>query len=280
MAKHLPRWALIGGGLAAASAAAAIVARRLFRGGYDERPLGEPVSYPAVGSGTGFPEPTSPEHTESVDRGIVTELRGPIAPREDGPANSVVGEPFFEPSSALPEDNETPHVAAGSDSAGAAAFTPLRPQDAPDATPRMPPLAPLAPLPPLPPLHEQEQRRIEMTETPRPLSPDDPANVDGSFTAVASEPLQRAPVPLTEQQAENSARIQGHQNQLYAAFPGLTPGDLVESDGDLDSLALIAAERARINPDNARTRLDAILNTGAEQHENAGIEPDLAEPRE
>src|SRR6185312_12609061 len=100
MAKNLPRWALIGGvvaGVAGAAAAAAIVARRLFRGGYDERPLGEPISYPAAGSGSGFPEPTSAEHTESIDRGIEPELRGPIVPREDEPAHSIAGEPFFQP---------------------------------------------------------------------------------------------------------------------------------------------------------------------------------------
>jgi hypothetical protein len=53
----------------------------------------------------------------------------------------------------------------------------------------------------------------------------------------------------------------------------------VASDGDLDRLGQIAANRARIAPADARARLDAILNTGPEQHADAGIEPDLVEPQ-
>src|SRR5579885_2520905 len=78
MARKLPRWALVGGILAGAAAlatAADVAVRRLFGGGYEERPLGEPIAYPAAGAGTGFPEPTSPDNTETVDQGVVPELR-------------------------------------------------------------------------------------------------------------------------------------------------------------------------------------------------------------
>lgn len=293
MAKHLPRWALVGGIVAGGAAVAAIAVRRLFARGYDERPLGEPVAYPAAGSGTGFPEPTSPEHTEQIDEGVVPELHGPVAPREDGPAGSAAGEPFFREPNSAPVESGTPHIGAGGANAGepTAAAAP----DIEDLTPtlKMPPTLPASPahekLPPAPtpdvisapaggdaPQEALPPPEIAITDTPQPLS-DDPS---GGTTAVRSEPLQRAPTALSEEQAEMNARLQVRQPALYAAFPGLTPRDLVDSEGDLDRLAQTAASRSGGSPEDARARLNTILGTGSEQKSDEGIEPNLSESQQ
>jgi len=180
--------------------AVAYVLGRLFGRGYEEEPLGEPVAYPACGAGSGFPEPTSPEHTERY-----------VPPARDA---------------AYPVEGDA------------------------DEAPRAVPLTPI----------------------PIPLSAEDTDPAAAAFTAVPSEPAQRPPTPLSEQQAEMSAWMQTHQQQLYDAFPGLTPRDLVESEGDLDRLAALAATRSGLTLDAARTRLKELLSAPSDENVGDGQE--------
>lgn len=192
MQKKQQRWIALVATIAAiggSAIAAAYAMRRLFGRGYEEEPLGEPVVYPARGAGSGFPEPTSPEHTE---------VYVPPAPAHDA---------------AQPAENST----------------------------------------------GERLRTVPLTETPVPLSAEDTDPAAAAFTAVPSEPAQRPPTVLSEQQAEMSAWMQTHQQQLYDAFPGLTPRDIVESEGVLDRLAAIAAERAGMTLDEAWARIKELL---------------------
>lgn len=262
--RRRPRWLLIGAlaGLATGGIWLALKLRSVLAPGYDEdedeEPLGEPLSYPAAGSGTGWPEGArSSENTETAGESSAAAAE----PAAAAPPPLVAG-PH------LANGGATPAGQTGRLSADTPAETRRtgfeRPQDL-DAT-----LAfPLA----------------QDAEPAQPVSPDPKQALAGTVWAESrdvaaaqpSAPAQRPPIPFTESQAETNARLQLQQDVLFEAFPGITRGDLVECDGDLDRLAVIISTRLNRPIDDVRGRIDTILSTGAPQQQaDAGIQPDLS----
>ena len=280
--RRRPRWLVLGviAGLAVAGVWLALKVKRALAPGYDEdeddEPLGEPLDYPATGSGTGWPDGArSRENTEVLgERSAATAAPAasasppapppapPSAPPPAPPAPPpVVTSPHLASGGATPA-GETGRLAA--DTAAPAERTGFeRPRDL-DATLAFP--APHA------------------AEPERPPSPDPKQALAGTVWAESrdvapaqrSEPAQRPPVPFTESQAETNAWLQLQQDALFEAFPGVTRGDLVECDGDLDRLAVIISTRLNRPIDEVRGRIDAILSTGEPQQKaDTGIGPDL-----
>ncbi len=247
--RRRPRWLVIGAlvGLAAGVVWLALRLKSVLAPGLDdddddEEPLSEPLSYPATGSGSGWPEGArAPEHTETLNSNNAT-------------SNAAGG--------ATPT-GQTGRLAADMPAAPAPPTGFERPQDLDDATLALP----------------------ETLEASSPLPPDPQQALAGAVWAESqnaaptqpSEPAQRPPVPFSESQAETNARLQLQQDTLLAAFPGMSRADIVESDGDLDRLAVILASKLGQPIDEVRGRVDTILSTGAsQQQEDTGIEPDLS----
>lgn len=265
--RRRPRWLLIGAiaGLVAGGVWLALKLKSVLAPGYDDddedEPLGEPIAYPATGSGTGWPEGArSTQHTEIVSERIetATATAAPAPPPAPPPA---VASPHLASGGATPAGETgrlTADVPAPAERTG---FE--RPQDL-DATLAFPAQRAAEPERPAPPDPRQALAGTVWAES-RDVGPAQP-----------SEPAQRPPVPFTESQAETNARLQLQQDALFEAFPGLSRGDLVACDGDLDRLAVMIASRQNRPIDEVRGQIDAILSTGEPQQKaDAGIEPDL-----
>jgi hypothetical protein len=153
------------------------------------------------------------------------------------------------------------------------------------------------PAPPAAPVRFQRPQDLEdatlafpaTAEPERPLPPDPKQALAGTVWAESadvapaqpSEPAQRPPVPFTEGQAETNARLQLQQDALLTAFPGMTRGDIVESDGDLDRLSVILASKLGEPIEDVRAKVDGILSTGVQQQQaDTGIKPDLSVPQD
>lgn len=271
--RRRPRWVTLGvaAGLAAVAAGLVLWVKRVFAPPaayeFEAEAPGEPHAYPAAGSGTGWPEPPrSLEHTE-----ILGQTNGREA------ASDTVSSAAFAPGDELPGER----TAAA---AGVTAIPPLTvaPAMRPPATP--PAAAPLlgtegtarpADLRSDAPRDHTDLDATLRFPAQRAWSPETPARPGLSPEPAA--PAERPPVPFTERQAEINARLQLQQEELYAAFPGMTPHDIVACGGDLDRLAAFLSDRLRLPAADVRTRLDAILSTGpAQQEEGEGIAPDLS----
>jgi hypothetical protein len=293
-ARRRSRWwtiAWVTAAVVAGTVAALIVVKKALAPDYDElslyeedepRQQGEPVAYPAAGSGSGWPEPQrTPENTETLS----SRTNGPAATTStpsSPPAASAMMEasatasstPSASPASqgggTVPADvGETPApsvtsplheggdpraastdayreavAAEGSASQQSGVEHALRP-----ATGVVGPSMPAGPAGPSgPPLNE------ETTGRAGPYGPG-----VGAPPAPPSQPAERPPVPFTEQQAQMNAQLQLHQDQLLAAFPAMTRADIVACDGDLDRLAELIQPGAGMPLDAVQARLNEIL---------------------
>ncbi len=272
MSRKRSRWWLIGGavaGLAAAGAAGALFVKRVLAPGADEQALfeggietetGPSGTHPAAGSGTGWPEPQPPEHTEA----IATAAR-PAGPSLPGGAEAV-GAPIQEapaapapppPASTLTSEPPAPPAPAPT----LAATTDL--PTTPDLAPEPPPQPPATPITPPPPAAESRQPappaadEHDLSSRARASQP-----LPDGVPAPPSEPAVRPPVPFTEQQAEMNQRLQAHQDELLTAFPAMTRSDIVACDGDLARLAAAIAPRSGMDAGAVLARLQEILHAG------------------
>ncbi len=222
------------------AAAALLMIKRVFAPGHDEEWLysgpddlpggsGEPHAYPTAGSGTGWPEPAiTREHTEMINTN--GHSGDGIHPGEAPPA--II----------------TPPIAAGSSTS--ATSSPAMPQ---------PPRP--TPMPPAPTVSSPASSAMSDAATQqfsRPTMPE----------LAAFQPAQRPTTPFTEDQAEMNARLQLKQTELYAAFPGMSSGDIVACDGYLDRLTEILTGRTGTPGAEVRVKLDTILATGPKDATN------------
>jgi hypothetical protein len=247
-------------------AGALMLVKKVFAPGYDEEPLyrggtepggaGEPVIYPAQGSGSGWPEAQrTPDNTEMVDRWAMTGTA--VNGDRDGKAT---GTPVM----------ASPHLSTDNGASG--------------------PIMAESPSPNVPEVHIS--RAGKQTSATRPeqaaaagvaAAAREPAGSSyalesrggDSSAPQPSEPAQRPEVPLTEAQAEMNARLQLKQDELYAAFPAMAREDIVACDGYIDRLAQILAPKSGMDVTAVRERLDAILGTGPAQATNPVL-PDRA----
>jgi len=139
------RWVIVGAVLAAL-AALAFFARRAFAPGIEveeEELLGEAGTYPAAGSGTGWPEPQrTPEHTETIDRSNGASAAPTAVDGEAAAAASSAGAQPESPAAAAP--TAAPAAAAHGDEPGAASEAGLPAEDATLPFPAQRPPAPAA----------------------------------------------------------------------------------------------------------------------------------------
>ncbi|HLZ71870.1 MAG TPA: hypothetical protein VKV26_18360 [Dehalococcoidia bacterium] len=274
--RRRPRWLVIGVavGLLAVALWLGLRVKRALAPGIDEdefdenEPLGEPLSYPAAGSGSGWPNGArSPENTEPAGNsaGAATASAAMPRPPSPPPAPPPLPENSHRGAGAAPA-GQTGRLAADQPAPPAGPTSAGRPQDLSDATlpfPASPPAS--AASRPLPPDPKQALAGTVWAES-RDVAPAQP-----------SEPAQRPPIPFSESQAETNARLQLRQEELLAAFPGMSRSDIVECDGDLDRLAVILSTKLGRPIDEVRSRVDAVLGTGApQQQQDTGIEPDLS----
>jgi len=264
--------------VAAGFAGAMLVLKRIFFPGYKEEPLlGDTYAYPAAGSGTGWPEPQrTPEHTEiarAPDPGDLAVLdASAIAP--DGTLMQREAELAAATGDALPPAalaKGTPSGTSMGEGLTAPTAEPVpslsRESTGTAATGRIDTDAGTV-------VRPSAMSTGSTVSAPGPVRQE--MGVD-TVPAPPSPPAQRPETPLSEAQTEVNARLQMKQEELYAAFPGMTRHDIVQSDGDLDVLALRFAERTAAEPARVRQRLDEILGTGTDQQSEHSLRPDLTE---